>query len=287
MRNEISTEESIKQFLHRKLRSPFLIAGLILIFVFILISIAPQIFTPYTLLQAFQTQSGPYGLPSPEHPLGQTFNGYDVAAVIVYSIPTSLKLATLAVVISLAAGIFFGYLAGRFNLKVYTIIMAGMIFFYVLPTIVIAMVIANISVSYYHISSNFVLIISALLIPSFTRIIANSLSQKLDAKYLFKTVVCYIPLHFGLAILIIESIGYLGLFDPSVQTLSNLVNYGRINLSSAPWASLYPGVTIFGIVLSFFLLYIGLQDYGYTPRSFKVKFWRSKSKSESLGDMEK
>ncbi len=279
--NNISYEESIKEFLIRKLRSPFIIAGLILVVLFILISIVPQIFTPYSLLEAFQSQPGAWNPPSPAHPLGQSELGYDVAAGIVYSIPTSLTFGGIAVIIGLGGGILFGYLAGRFNWKIYTVIMAGMIFFYILPAIIIVILVHE--TTYDPTSSRVVLTVGTLLIPSFTRIIANHVSRKLEPNYLFKNVVCYIPLHFGISILIFESLGYLGFFNPTIPTLGNLINFARTNLYSAPWASLFPGITIFGMTLSFFLLYIGLQDYGPTGKpTFKLKFRRSDESEESV-----
>jgi ABC-type dipeptide/oligopeptide/nickel transport system permease subunit len=282
--NEISIEESIKEFFLRKIRSPFVIVGLILVILFVLISIVPQIFTPYTLLEAFQSQPGAWNPPSPTHPLGQSELGYDVAAGIIYSIPTSLGLGGIAVIIGLGGGILFGYLAGRFNWKIYTIIMAGMIFFYILPAIVIVIIVNE--TTYDPTSSRVVLTIGALLIPSFTRVIANHVSRKLEPTYLFKNVVCYIPLHFGISIIIFESLGYLGFINPSFPTLGNFINFARTNLYSAPWASLFPGITIFGMALSFFLLYIGLQDYGQYSSTFKLKFGRSNNTSESLEDLE-
>jgi ABC-type dipeptide/oligopeptide/nickel transport system permease subunit len=135
-------------------------------------------------------------------------------------------------------------------------------------------------------SLRLMLTIGALFIPSFTRVIAHQVSQNLNPNYLFKKIVCYFPLHFGISILIIETLGFFGDLDPYIRTLGNLINFARTNLYSAPWASFYPGLTIFGMMLSFFLLYIGLQDYGYTTKTFETKFWRSKEQSESLGEIE-
>ncbi len=98
---------------------------------------------------------------------------------------------------------------------------------------------------------------------------------------MFKNVVCYIPLHFGISILIFESLGYLGFLNPSIPTLGNFINFAITNLYSAPWASFYPGITIFGMALSFFLLYIGLQDYGLPSKTFEMKFWLPKDNSVS------
>lgn len=277
--NKVRSEESIKEFLIRKLKSPLFIAGMILVFLFILISIFPQIFTQYTLAQAFQIQPGSWMPPSPEHPLGTTELGRDVLAVIIYSIPTPLILGCGAILFGLGGGVLFGYLAGRFNWKVYNIIMALMIFFYLLPGLVLILIITSI---FGENSLLLMLTIGFLLIPSFTQVIANVISRKFDMTQFFKTVICYIPLYFGITILIIEIIGYLGFIDPSFHTLGGLINIARSNLYSAPWASFFPGITIFGMVLSFFILHIGLQDYGPTSRKFKMKFWRTENRSKSL-----
>jgi peptide/nickel transport system permease protein len=96
-------------------------------------------------------------------------------------------------------------------------------------------------------------------------------------------VLPYIPLYFGIAILVNEALGFLGFTDPSLRTLGGLINQARPNLYAAPWASLFPGLTIFGMVLSFFLLYIGLQDHGPSGKpTFKFKLRRSDESEESL-----
>jgi ABC-type dipeptide/oligopeptide/nickel transport system permease subunit len=280
--NELTIEDSIKDYILRRLKSPYFIAGLVIIFLFILICIAPMAFTAYTYTEVFTVQAGAWNPPSPAHPLGQTELGFDVAGAIVYSIPVSLIIGFFAVLIGLGGGILFGFLAGRFNQIVDNIIMAGLISFYILPTIVIIIIQIAIFGPNYH-PGIMIVVFGAILTPSFTRVIADEVARNLNIKNILKAVLPYIPLYFGIAILVNEALGFLGLTNPLIRTLGGLINQARVQLYAAPWASLFPGLTILGMVLSFFLLYIGLQDHGPTGKTpFKFKFRRSDEREESV-----
>lgn len=280
--DQLPNEDSFKDYLFRRLKSPYFIAGLVIIFLFVLICIAPMAFTAYTYAEVFTPQAGAWNPPSPAHPLGQTYLGYDVAGAIVYSIPVSLIIGCFAVLIGLGGGILFGFLAGRFNKIVDHIIMAGLVSFYILPAIVIIIIqIAIYGTTFYP--GIMIITFGALLTPSFTRVIADEVARNLNLIKIFKAVLPYIPLYFGIAILVNEALGFLGFTDPLIRTLGGLINQARPNLYAAPWASLFPGLTIFGMVLSFFLLYIGLQDHGLTGKpTFKFKFRRSDESEESV-----
>jgi peptide/nickel transport system permease protein len=277
--NEFPIEDHIKDYFLRRLKSPYFIAGIILVFLFILICIVPQIFTSYTYAEVFIAQAGAWNPPSPAHPLGQTHLGFDVAGAIVYSIPVALIIGCFAVLIGLGGGILFGYLTGRFNKIVDNIIMAGLVSFYILPVIII--IIIQIAI-FGTISYPGVMIVTfgAILTPIFTRVIADEVARNLGLKSVFKSVLPYIPLYLGIAILVSEAVGFLGFTPSQIRTLGYLINIARPNLYSAPWAGLFPGLTIFGMVLSLLLLYIGLQDHGPVGKTI---FRRSEDREESIG----
>lgn len=276
--NEFPIEDHITDYFLRRLKSPYFIAGIILVFLFILICIVPQIFTSYAYAEVFIPQAGAWNPPSPAHPLGQTHLGFDVAGAIVYSIPVALIIGCFAVLIGLGGGILFGYLAGRFNKIVDNIIMAGLVSFYILPVIII--IIIQIAI-FGTISYPGVMIVTfgAILTPIFTRVIADEVARKLGLKSVFKSVLPYIPLYLGIAILVNEAVGFLGFTPSQIHTLGYLINIARPNLYSAPWAGLFPGLTIFGMVLSLLLLYIGLQDHGPVGKPI---FRRSEDREESI-----
>jgi peptide/nickel transport system permease protein len=231
------------------------------------------------LCRSFYSASGAWNPPSPAHPLGQTHLGFDVAGAIVYSIPVALIIGCFAVLIGLGGGILFGYLTGRFNKIVDNIIMAGLVSFYILPVIII--IIIQIAI-FGTISYPGVMIVTfgAILTPIFTRVIADEVARNLGLKSVFKSVLPYIPLYLGIAILVSEAVGFLGFTPSQIRTLGYLINIARPNLYSAPWAGLFPGLTIFGMVLSLLLLYIGLQDHGPVGKTI---FRRSEDREESIG----
>ncbi len=264
---ENNPEESLKEYLLNRLKSPFGILGAILVIFFIFIAIFPQAITQYSLSETLSPSSGAWNPPSSEHPLGQTESGLDVLALIIWGIRDSIILGFEAVLIGLIGGSIFGFIAGKFNRWGYKLIMGLMIFFYIFPGIVLLMLLIYIYGPFYEMIM-IMPTIGILLIPSFTRVIANAMSGEINIHKISKAVTSHIPLNFAIAIIIYTAIGFLGLISlESVLGLENqtiqlgsIVRMGVL-LSEAPWASLWPGFAIFGIVLSFLLLHIGLQDY--------------------------
>jgi ABC-type dipeptide/oligopeptide/nickel transport system permease subunit len=94
-----------------------------------------------------------------------------------------------------------------------------------------------------------------LLIPSFTRIIANTEFRIIP---IGKKIISYLPLFAGFAILFYVSLGFLGIYDYRTIQLGGLVSEGRMHWYDAPWASFWPGGIAFLIVISLFVLHEGL-----------------------------
>jgi ABC-type dipeptide/oligopeptide/nickel transport system permease subunit len=81
-------------------------------------------------------------------------------------------------------------------------------------------------------------------------------SLKLTAKKL----IAYFPLFMALNILLFEAIGFLGFSDPTLIQLGNDISRARMHLYDAPWASLWPGLALFVLVLGFVTLHYGLKE---------------------------
>jgi peptide/nickel transport system permease protein len=72
------------------------------------------------------------------------------------------------------------------------------------------------------------------------------------------------------AIIIESSLSYLGLgTQPPTPSWGTMINEGRTFLDTAPWISVFPGLSIMGAVLAFNLLGDGLRDI-LDPRSRPV-----------------
>ena len=176
-------------------------------------------------------------------------------ALVAYGTRGTLTFAFGAVLIGLIGGSIFGPLASKFNRKGHTVTMSLMLVFSILPGIVLVMLtILPIGLFF----GLMMLTTGLLLIPGFTRIIANTEFRIVP---IGKKVISYIPLFAGYAILMYASLGFVGLGDYQIISLGRLVDEARVMLYTAPWASFWPSTIIFLIVVSLFILHEGLVKH--------------------------
>ncbi|MHA2366654.1 MAG: ABC transporter permease [Candidatus Hodarchaeales archaeon] len=86
----------------------------------------------------------PYLLPSPEHPLGTTNNGYDVLARMLWGARTSLYMAVFPTGIAVGGGLVLGIISAYFGGKVDYILMRSVDLIYSIPTLVIVLILSQI-----------------------------------------------------------------------------------------------------------------------------------------------
>ena len=107
--NTIKTEFiELGHYLLGRLKSPFTIIGLLIVIFLIVVSIFPQILTPYSFNDALGVYPDAWAPPSLDHPLGQTKFGRDVLVRIIYGIADSLTFSTLTVLIGIASALIIG-----------------------------------------------------------------------------------------------------------------------------------------------------------------------------------
>ena len=138
-----------------------------------------------------------------------------------------------------------------------------MIIPFIIPALILLLLIINIfKFEFWYLL--LILTIGIILIPNFTRVIANAISKQNDLKKISKAAISYIPLNIALAILIYVSIGFLGFSKMGGYRLPQLSFYtieARIQLYNGNlWFVFWPGLAIFIIVLGFFFLHEGLKD---------------------------
>lgn len=111
---EPTSFKDFKTYFLRKLKSPLTIIGLIFFLFFVVISIVPQILTPYGIEEAYAIYgTGYWAPPSPGHPFGRGYLGRDILALVVYGIQDSLIFGFLAVLIGVGGGLPFGFFANN------------------------------------------------------------------------------------------------------------------------------------------------------------------------------
>lgn len=253
-----SLKIDLKNYVLATIKNPFTIVGLGLTMFFVIISIFPQILTPYSLQEIvppYYPPETPFEAPSPGHPLGTTQYGYDLLARLIWGTRDGFMFGIIVVPIGLAVGAQFGFLAGKFHRYVYNGIIGPMIVFLIIPGFALLIVLLPLLAF-----SNWVvyLAIGILLIPIFAVIVANAVRRERNAFDIIKSVIKYIPL-VAFAILLYQAIGFLGLLlNSQVSQLGETLYLGRGQFN-AYGANLWPGFFIFLIMLGLILLHEGLK----------------------------
>ncbi|MFX0010990.1 MAG: hypothetical protein ACFE9R_11795, partial [Candidatus Hermodarchaeota archaeon] len=97
-----------------------------------------------------------------------------------------------------------------------------------------------------------------LLIPIFTRIIANAIRRENNYFNITKAIIKYIPLEMAFAILLYQTLGFVGFADPRLPQLG-VTLYWSLGSFSYWGARIWPGLFLLLICLGLILLHEGLQ----------------------------
>ena len=238
-------------FLLPRLKSPYSLIGLAIILIAIIISIFPQILTPYSYTEATGIFPGAWAPPSFEHLLGQARYGRDVLARIIYGISDALLFCSLSVLVGLVSALIIGvpinYLNKQLNISA-EIILAP-IFMIPLPLLFIY--------TFFIFPGFFLYFFYGIyLIPVFIYLIVK---ENLSIYEIGQKLIPYIPLIIGFTILIYTLIGFLGFVSFSGIQIGYDIASARVNFIDAPWAFIFPNLAIIILLFGFFLLYAGLQ----------------------------
>lgn len=132
-----------RSFAHRFVRRPEGLLGLVIIVFFAVLAIAPEVFVGP--LETATTASGDrLEPPSLAHPLGTDNLGRDVLNLTVHGARISMMIGLLATLVTVLVGVLLGIVAGFVGGRTDTILMRITDFFLVLPTFVLAIILAPI-----------------------------------------------------------------------------------------------------------------------------------------------
>jgi ABC-type dipeptide/oligopeptide/nickel transport system permease component/ABC-type dipeptide/oligopeptide/nickel transport system permease subunit len=246
----------LKNYSKKLIRSPLTIIGVVTVLIPIILSIFAELISGYSYIEAISVSlpDPSWAPPSPGHLLGTGAYGRDVLARSLYGTGDALLFGIVAVFVGLIGGLTLGLLA-QLHRFVRVIIMSFTLIFYVLPGILIVLFLVGIIGP---LPELILIITGLLLIPSFTRIVANAEFRIVS---IGKKILAYIPLFMGLSILFYASLGFLGFTNPLTIQLGRDISVGRMHLYDAPLASLWPGFMIFFITVSLFILHEGLAKH--------------------------
>jgi peptide/nickel transport system permease protein len=243
-----------------------------------LISLFPGWFAPYDAykMNVPEAMRGP----SAEHWFGTDNFGRDVLSRVIYGTRTSMGVALASVGIAMAVGAPLGIIASYFGRAVDQLLGRVMDIFLSFPSLLLAIVIAGILGPNVQ---NAILAIAVVYAPFFFRVARGpSLSEKeqdyvlaaratgaRDSRILVRhllpnvipPIIAQAPIMLSFAILVEASLSYLGLgVQPPNPSWGSIVNEGRPYLQIAPSISVFPGLMIMAVVLTFNFLGDGLRD---------------------------
>jgi len=244
----------------------------------ILIAILAPWITPYDPLE--QDVYNSLASLTKAHLLGTDRYGRDVLSRVLFGLRISLFVSVISVVLGMIIGSGMGMVAAYHGGKVEAMIMRFIDVLMTFPDEVFGIMFM---VAFGSGMSRLILAISILMVPRFARlaygpVLAIKESSYIDAARalgasetrilmyhilpnVFGELLVMSTLWIGTAISIAASLSFLGLgIPPPTPTLGGMVKTGVPYLATAPWVSVFPGLAITLVVLSFNMLGDGLRD---------------------------
>ncbi len=268
-------QKAVRQFMKR----PLAVAGLVIVVLVVIVAIfAPQL-APYdpTKPDFMSILSAP----SEKYPLGTDEVGRDLLSRLIYGARASLQAGLIAVLIAVGIGVPIGLLSGYVRGWVDQVIIMrladAMIAF---PTIVLALALAaalggglttamlaigiGSAPAFIRLARAQALSLREQEFVEAARALGNS-SVKVMVRHVFPNMVgpllVQTSIAIAAAILAETALSFLGLgVQPPTPSWGSTLRIGTGYMQSAPWLSLYPGLSIFVTVLGINLLGDGLRD---------------------------
>jgi len=259
-------------------RSPLVIAGFIIITVYVLLAILAPYITPYgpTERNWYETLDPP----SPTHIWGTDQNGGDVYSMVIWATQIDLKIAISVVAVALVLGSFIGAAAGYFGGAVDEVVMRITDVFFAFPGLILAMAIVaalgernldNISIAlmmvwwptYARLVRGQVLIEREKLYVEAARSVGASDMRILVSHILPNTiqpVIVQATLDMGGVLLTAAGLSFIG-FGAQAGTAEWgwMISQGQNHFMDY-WVTFYPGMAILLCALSFNLVGDGVRD---------------------------
>lgn len=269
-----------------------LIAGLVIIVVFVLTAIFAPIIAPYGFSQ-LRDADGPFGSqlpPGGKHILGTTTGaGYDVFSRVIWGSQTALLVVIIAVVLSIFLGVLLGLLSGYFGGVVDRVLVVIADAVYAFPSLLLAIVMSIvISGGQSGLFAGLMaaaISITVVFIPQYFRVIRSEVvrvkseafvesakvigasNMRVMFRHVLRNSTRTLPLIFTLnaseAILTLAGLGFLGFgIEPtSAAEWGFDLNKSISDVAAGIWwTSIFPGVAIVLVVLGVTLVGESLND---------------------------
>jgi peptide/nickel transport system permease protein len=248
--------------------SPTLVLSVLAIAVVVLWAVVPAMFTPYDPL--LSTDAGGLQAPSLAHPFGTDAIGRDLLSRVIHGSIHSLSGAFVAVTLGLVVGTLLGLVAGSIGGIVEEIIMRFVDVLLSIPGLLLALTVV-ILLGFGTINAAVAVGIAS--IATFARLVRSQVISVRRTEYVeaafgsggnfasvlwrhvlpnsMGPVIALAALQFGVAILSISTLGFLGYGAPPPQPeWGLLISEGRNYVATSWWLTTLPGLVVVVVVLS-------------------------------------
>ncbi len=259
-------------------RAPGAVAGAAVIAAIVLLALFAPLIAPHDpLAQNVGLGARP---PMAGHPFGTDKLGRDVFARILFGARISIRIGFVAVGLAITAGTLIGMVAGYAGRRVEAILMGAMDVMLAFPSIILAIGITTILGPNIV---NLMIAVGIVAVPVYARLARSSVlavkeheyveaaralgagTAAILARHVLPNILAplLVQATLGIATAELEAAGlsYLGLgARPPMPEWGAMLNDARDYWLAAPWALIFPGVSITVLVLGFNLLGDGLRD---------------------------
>jgi peptide/nickel transport system permease protein len=275
-----------RRALSRLMHRPSAVLGLVVVAAFVGIALAAPLLAPYDPIAT--SWSAIRKAPSAAHLFGTDELGRDVFSRVIFGARASLLAGVVSVLISLSLGIPIGLLAGYVGrwtdgvisrvtdamLATPFLILAIALAAFLGPSLTNAMIAIGISATpvFIRLTRAQVLSVKVEDYVEAARAVGNP-HWRIALRHILPNVVppliVQATLAIAAAVIAEASLSFLGLGQqPPAPSWGSMLNTAKNYIEQAPWMAVWPGVSIFALVLSFNLLGDGLRD-ALDPRQIR------------------
>ncbi|WP_341897835.1 ABC transporter permease [Ferrovibrio terrae] len=271
-------ESPARRAFRRLLRRKGAVVGLVVVLTFISFALLANVIAPYSPVEA--DWSALRGAPTPEHPFGGDELGRDVLSRVIHGAQASLFAGVVSVFLAMLIGIPVGLLSGyagglvdgfimRFTdamLAVPFLILAIAMAAFLGPSLTNAMIAIGIAAApiFVRLTRAQVQAVKMEDYVEAARAVGNSplrIAFRHILPNIWPALMVQATLTIASAIIAEASLSFLGLGQqPPEPSWGSMLNTAKDYMTDAPWMAVYPGISIFIVVLSFNLLGDGLRD---------------------------
>ncbi len=275
---EMPSRDFTRDVWRRFRTSPGALVGAVVVALIAVVAIAAPLIAPDDPL-AQNLALGAHA-PSAAHWFGTDKLGRDVFARIVYGARISIRIGFVAVGLAITVGTFVGLIAGYAGKRTEAVLMGAMDLMLAFPSIILAIGITTILGPSIN---NLMIAVGIVYVPQYARLARSSVlavkeneyieaaraigvaTPAILARHILPNILAplLVQATLGVATAELEAAGlsYLGLgARPPTPEWGAMLNDARDYFVSAPWALIFPGLSITTLVLGFNLLGDGLRD---------------------------